>query len=153
MRHTALRIIYLIANVLGMGLNVYFLIDDLIHPTGSEGFFLAFCFLLGLVFFVFCFVLTLKSFKHGTYYLNELFYDEDGQMAVVPLIVVIALSIIALFFFVWDGLSLLGVNHYWDTIDLAPRQLIFSTAWMLLENGALGLAYDLTFRYAPKDLR
>jgi hypothetical protein len=91
-----------ILNLLLIALDVFFIIDTFFHPLTSESYFLIFCFLLAIVFSAFLVILALKSYKAGIYYLGEILYNEEGRLALLPLLIfslVAALGLTALVIF------------------------------------------------------
>lgn len=150
---TLYRCLCLALSVLLAALDVFFLAETALSGSGSEGWFLSFCFLLSALFFLFLAYVFAMSFRHGTYYLPEILFDEEGRLAKLPFAAAGASALIGLAGLAWFGLALLGLNAAAAAFDRPVLELIVSTSAMVAFVGLFSFAYALLFRNLPAELR
>jgi len=142
----------LLANLLLIALDLTFMVDTLQRSLSGDAFFLAFCFLLAIVFSAFLVVLAFKSYKAGVYYLPEILFDEEGRLSKLPLFIFLGVGLVSLFGLVWFVLAFFGINPY-TPMDRMGQELLIATCALLSANSALVLFYALLFRREPADFR
>jgi small-conductance mechanosensitive channel len=141
-----------LVNGLLIALDLTFLVDTLSRSQSGDAFFLAFCFLLAIIFSGFLVVLGFKSYKNGIYYLPEILFDEERRPAKLTFAIFGGVGAIALFGLIWFLLSFFGLNPY-APMERAPQELLIATCALLFANSALILFYGFLFRREPSDFR
>lgn|GEM_PF-5262512 len=147
------RFSFLLASLGLAGLDIYFFVNAFLDLGGSEDWFLAFCFLLSAIFHAFIIFIIAKSFRHGTYFLPEIMFNEEGHPSKVAFGAALGLALLGLFSLLYYALALTGLNPGAAIDDRVVLELIVSTAALIFENSFFGLIYVALFKDEPWELR
>jgi hypothetical protein len=147
MKRNVFRLSWLIL-VIGLAiLQIYWAITAvLVNPT-VEKWFLSFCFCLVALVMAFEAYLIIKSRNTTTYYLPDLFFEDDGKLNKFPYYFFAFLGLASTFCLFWFSLQLGGVNLVAPKMDTTPLELIISFSAVLFINSVFPLIFGVYHRH------
>lgn len=143
MKKWGFRLGWIIVDVALIAANIYWMVKGFSVYVDSDTVFVSFCFLLSIVPLIFELVLIFLSFTKGTYFLPDLYFEDDGTINKVPYFIFGAASLLLGFAFVWFLLAMLGVNPNVPSITAIQIELVVSTTGFLFSTCLFAFIFGL----------
>jgi hypothetical protein len=112
----------------------------------GTGILIVVCFFIGILCLLFEIALIIRSYRFGTYFLPDLYFDEIGTFNKVPLIIFGIGTGVFGFLFIYYGLAVLGINPYIPNTSKVETELIFATLGLLFSNGLFPFLFGIIYR-------
>lgn len=146
MKNWVFRVAWMVTCLAQAVLVSYFMVKGFLTSKDLTSFFVSFCFFFALLPLLFIAYLIAMSFKKGTYFLPDLFFERDGSFNKIPFIAFGVLSLLTGSLVVFFGLSLLGVNPYTTSLTRIQVELIFATSGLLFSTFFFSFVFGLIHR-------
>jgi hypothetical protein len=143
MKKWGFRLSWIVVDLALIAIDIYWMAKGFSVYVDSETVFVSFCFLLEIVPLAFELVLIFMSFSKGTYFLPDLYFENDGTINKISYLIFGILSLALGFAFIWFLLALLGINPNVPSMTSIQIELVVSTTSFLFSTCFFALLFGL----------